>query len=67
MEQRELTADETYSELISYIQENQIFKVMLVCDDSLRYLRIYKYLAEIEQASGIHIIYFSDFRMFSII
>ena len=62
MEQRELTADETYSELISYIQENQIFKVMLVCDDSLRYLRIYKYLAEIEQASGIHIIYFSDFK-----
>ena len=62
MEQRELTADETYSELISYIQENKISKVMLVCDDSLRYLRIYKYLAEIEQASGIHIIYFSDFK-----
>lgn len=62
MGQRELTADKTYSELTSYIQESQISKAMVVCDGSLRYLRVSEYLAEIERKSGIHLIYFSDFK-----
>lgn len=62
MEQRELTADAFYSEVTSYIRESQMSKVMVVCDGSLRHLRISSYLERAERELGIVVTYFSDFK-----
>lgn len=61
IKQKQLTADDAYSNLTSYIQENRISRAMVVCGRSLRHLRISEYLQKAERELGIRLIYFSDF------
>ncbi|MBQ8317379.1 MAG: phosphonoacetaldehyde reductase [Lachnospiraceae bacterium] len=61
VEQKVLVADNDYVELDNYIQENGFKTVFLVCDDSLRFLRIKEYFDKVEKRLNIRLVYFSDF------
>lgn len=61
VEQKVLVADNDYVELDNYIQENGFKTVFLVCDDSLRFLRIKEYFDKVEKRLSIRLVYFSDF------
>ncbi len=61
VEQRVLIASDNYVELDNYIQENGFRSVFLVCDDSLKFLRLKSYFDTVEERLGISLVYFSDF------
>lgn len=61
MEQKYIAADESYAGLTEYIQENNLKKILLVCGNSLRSLRISAYFKKLEMEFGVKVSYFSDF------
>lgn len=62
MEQKIISAKNNYAELDVWFREHVIGSVLLVCDDSIKFLRnITAKIAEIE-ARGIRIVRFSDFQ-----
>lgn len=60
-EQQIIKASESYQELDVYLQENEIGKVLLVCDSSISFLRINNYFETLEVRTGIKVVRFSDF------
>lgn len=57
-----LHASEDYGELDTYLRENQVKKIFLVCGRSIQSLRINGYFNNLEAGKGIQVIRFSDFR-----
>ena len=60
MEQKIISTEDNYKALDSWIAENRINGLMLVCDTSLPFLEIKDYFEELERK--IRIIRFNDFR-----
>lgn len=61
MEQRILSADETYSELDMYLKSRIEKTALLVCDNSFPLLKIHTYFETIEERLDIKIMKFNDF------
>lgn len=61
-EQKIITSENNYSALDKYITENGCKSIMLVCDESLKYLNIKNYFNTIEHRLNISLTYFSDFK-----
>ena len=62
MDQKIITADNNYEALDDWFKNHSVRCVLIVCDDSLRFLHdITKKIAEIEK-SGVKIVRFSDFK-----
>lgn len=61
-EQKVLIASEEYSELDEYLENNLFNVVLLVCDSSLRFLRINNYFNNLEDRLGIKLVRFDDFN-----
>ena len=61
-EQKIITAENNYSALDKYITENGCKSIMLVCDESLKYLNIKNYFNTIEHRLNISLTHFSDFK-----
>lgn len=62
MEQIILKADENYSELDSYLKENEIRRLLLVCDNSIQYLRIKEYFVTLKSRLNIEVTKFDNFK-----
>lgn len=60
--QKVLYASCDYLELDEYILGNGYKKIFLVCDDSLKFLRLDSYFSNVEERLGVQIIRFSDFQ-----
>ncbi len=61
-EQRIITAENNYSALDKYITEKGCKSIMLVCDESLRFLKIKDYFAGLSERLNISLTYFSNFK-----
>ena len=62
MKQRIITAADGYRELDEWLRNIANGKILLVCDESIRFFsRLNRHLAEIAE-SGIDFVYFSDFK-----
>lgn len=61
-EQSILIASESYCEIDRYLEENSIKNILLVCDDSLQFLKIDGYFKFLKARMGVEVTYFSDFR-----
>ncbi len=61
-EQKILTLSGDYSELNGYIAENGIKSILLVCDDSIKFLKINDYFNRLEQDGRVNLFRFSDFK-----
>lgn len=59
MEQRIITS---YVGLTDWLQENTCKTVLLVCDDSIRYMKLLNRYLKTAESSGIEIIFFKDFQ-----
>ncbi|WP_037344403.1 phosphonoacetaldehyde reductase [Ruminococcus sp. FC2018] len=57
-----LYASENYAELDLYFAEKKVKKILLVCDNSIRFLRLNEYFESLENRSGIKVVRFSDFE-----
>lgn len=62
MEQKIITPRDNYIELDNWIMENGCKKILLICDDSIRYQKEFNVHLEKIQKSGIGIIFFQDFQ-----
>ena len=62
MTQEVLYASDNYKELDDYFIRNDIHAPLLVCGDSLKYLRINDYINGLKKRIGIDIVKFSDFK-----
>lgn len=62
MMQKILEASENYIELDGYFKENGAKTVLLVCDPSIKFLRLDKYFLELESRTGIRVVRFGDFQ-----
>ncbi len=60
-EQRILYAKENYSELDGFLAESNVKKILLVCDNAIRFLKIDDYFNDLEAYSGIKVVRFTDF------
>lgn len=61
-EQNILIVSEDYSELDKYIKDNAIQKILLVCDDSIRFLKVNEYFKKLENSRDVDVFRFSDFQ-----
>ena len=62
MEQTIITAKETYAELDRWLRENGCKKLLMVCDDSIRFMEGFsRHLEEIGK-QGVQVITFRDFQ-----
>ena len=61
-EQNILKASDGYKELDDYFVENQVKKVLLVCDMSISFLKLNHYFETLEERIGVKVIRFSDFN-----
>ena len=61
-EQRILSADNQYAELDNYIKDSGCKSVMLVCDESLRFLKIKDYFETFSERHHVSLTQFSDFK-----
>ena len=61
-EQKIITAENNYSALDKYITEKGCKSIMLVCDESLRFLKIKDYFADLSDRLNISLTYFSNFK-----
>lgn len=61
MEQKVIYVDKSYEELNSLLLEIQSKSILLVCDDSINYLKIRQYLNNLTARTGINLIRFHDF------
>lgn len=62
MEQRILSAENNYRQLDDYLTSHGFKTVMLVCDSSIRFLKLDEYFRQAEERLGIRIVRFSDFQ-----
>lgn len=62
MKQIVLRADEKYSGLNNFIIENGIKRPLLVCDNSIKYLRINEYFKTLKNKLNIEVIKFDSFK-----
>lgn len=63
MEQKIITSDNNYRELDIWIRGKSIKKLMLVCDDSIRYQKkLSEHMEGIKESLGVDVIPFSDFQ-----
>jgi len=62
MSQKVYFTSEEYPELDRWITQHSFSKIMLVCGKSIRYLKIKKYLEQLEKQNRIEFIVFSDFE-----
>lgn len=60
--QQILTASANYAELDEYFIQSGVKRILLVCDEAFRFLRIKDYFDTLEARLGIHVVPFSDFR-----
>ena len=60
--QRVLEASENYAEIDGYIQKNKLKSILLVHDDSLKFLKIKDYFDNLSARLGIKVTTFSDFH-----
>ena len=60
--QQILTASEKYTELDEYLKENNHKTVLLVCDNSLPFLKISKYFESLEERIGVKVVKFDNFK-----
>ena len=60
--QRVLESSENYAEIDGYIQENKLKSILLVHDDSLKFLKIKDYFDNLSARLGIKVTTFSDFH-----
>lgn len=61
-EQNILLASEDYAEIDKYIKDNAIQSILLVCDGSIRFLRVNEYFKRLESAGDANVFRFSDFQ-----
>ena len=61
-EQRILKPDAQYLEVGLWLEEVGTRRLLLVCDSSIRFLRIHAWLENLQARSGISLITFSDFQ-----
>lgn len=61
-EQNILIASESYCEIDSFLEENSIKHIFLVCDGSLQFLKISEYFRSLKDRTGVEVTFFSDFR-----
>lgn len=61
-EQTVLIASEDYIEINKYLKTNNIKKILLVCDQSLEFLKINDYFKNLYERMEISVIYFQDFQ-----
>ena len=61
-EQKIITAENNYAALDEYITKSGSKSIMLVCDESLRFLKIKEYFAELSDRLKISLTYFSNFK-----
>ncbi len=61
-EQNILVVSEDYAELDKYIKDNAIQSILLVCDGSIRFLRINEYIKKLENIGDVRVFRFSDFQ-----
>ena len=59
MEQKILT---DYIEINDWLEENSCQKVLLVCDDSIRYMESFNHHLKKAEDTGVKIISFKDFQ-----
>ena len=57
-----LYASENYSELDAYFAGTQAKKILLVCDNSIGFLKLNEYFESLENRIGIKVVRFSDFE-----
>lgn len=62
MKQTIIKIREQYDELDQYFQENQVKKILLVCGEFIKQLKIVEYFKHLEQRLGIKVIQFSEFK-----
>ena len=62
MKQEVLTATSDYRELKDWLTRNNIRKFLLVCDNSLQFLRIKHFMDELTEHTGIEIVKFDKFQ-----
>ncbi len=62
MLQNILIANENYNEVDLYLKKLSVKKIMLVCGNSLKLLRINSYFENLIKNTDVEIIYFSDFH-----
>ncbi len=61
-EQNILVVSDDYAELDKYIKDNAIQSILLVCDGSIRFLRINEYIKKLENSGVVKVFRFSDFQ-----
>ncbi len=61
-EQNILLISDDYTEIDNYIKNNAIRRILLVCDKSIRFLRVNNYFEKLESACEVKIFRFSDFN-----
>ncbi len=57
-----LNASGDYFEIDKYIKDNRLQRILLVCDDSIQFLKINGYFKRLEAEKNVSIIRFSDFQ-----
>ncbi len=57
-----LIASEGYEELDKYLIQNSIKRVLLVCDASIKFLKLNDYFNNLQKRLGIEVMRFSDFQ-----
>lgn len=57
-----LIASETYTELDNYFDQSGVGTILLVCDDSIKFLRLNDYFNTLEDRKGIGVVRFNDFQ-----
>ena len=60
--QKIIKANGNYSGLDVYLKETGVKKILLVCDDSIGFLKLDKYFDTLENRLGIKVIRFNDFK-----
>lgn len=61
-EQRILKPDAQYLEVGLWLEEMGTRRLLLVCDSSIRFLRIHAWLENLQARSGVELVSFSDFQ-----
>lgn len=63
MDQRIITSEDNYIALDNWISETKSKRILLVCDDSIRYQKKFNaHLEEMDEKLGIKLIFFRDFQ-----
>ena len=60
--QKILEASENYAELDAYFKESGAKTILLVCDPSIKFLRLDKYFEALEEKTGVKVVRFGDFQ-----